>query len=229
MSRVAVVIPAYDEEASVARIVRGARRHGMVIVVDDGSRDATADQAEAAGARVLRHEENRGYDSALRTGFEHAVDQGFEVVVTLDADAQHDPDRVASFVAPIAAGRVDVVLGVRGSFQRPSEQLFGAYVRARYGVPDILCGMKAFSRSAVVRHRPALVWESIGTGLALECLRAHELFETVDVAVRPRAGASRFGRGAQAELRILRVLFEAVLRDVRGAARLTAAPRQAAR
>jgi glycosyltransferase involved in cell wall biosynthesis len=112
--RVAIVIAAYNEATSIATVVRGLKGYcDWCIVVCDGSRDDTASVALAAGARVLRHVVNRGQGAALLTGIRDAVKQGADVVVTFDADGQHDPLDIAALVEPIAMGQADVALGSR--------------------------------------------------------------------------------------------------------------------
>ncbi len=84
-----------------------------VVVVDDGSHDATAAEARAAGATVLRHLINRGQGAALRTGMDYALAQGARVIVTFDSDGQHDPADLAALVGPVARGECEVALGSR--------------------------------------------------------------------------------------------------------------------
>lgn len=96
------VIPAHDEEPRIGGVVEGARRHLPVLVVDDGSSDATAEVAARSGARVIRQAPNRGKGSALRAGFAAALAEGVEAVVTLDADGQHDPAEIPAFLANYA-------------------------------------------------------------------------------------------------------------------------------
>jgi glycosyltransferase involved in cell wall biosynthesis len=110
-----VVVPAFNEAARVASVVAGLRTHfDTVVVVDDGSADATADLARAAGARVVRHPGNLGQGAALQTGFAFALtDPAMQHVITFDSDGQH---RVEDAVALLAVARetgVDVVLGSR--------------------------------------------------------------------------------------------------------------------
>ncbi|MGC4094258.1 MAG: glycosyltransferase family 2 protein [Polyangiaceae bacterium] len=119
--KVAFVVPAYRAERTLAPVVAGllegaksltAAGETPVIVVDDGSNDATADVARQAGAELLRHESNRGKGAALLTGFRHAAQQGARAVVTVDADGQHPPEQaieLARHPAPADA----LVLGVR--------------------------------------------------------------------------------------------------------------------
>ncbi len=106
-----IVIPAHDEAATISRVVRGARAHAPVIVVDDGSHDATAQAAALAGADVCRHPRRLGKAQALRTGVAAARERGATHVVTLDADGQHDPDDVPALLA--AAAPRTLVVGAR--------------------------------------------------------------------------------------------------------------------
>jgi len=96
------LIPAHDEEPRIGRVVEAALRHLPVLVIDDGSSDATAGVAARAGARVIRQAPNRGKGAALRAGFSTALGDGAEAVITLDADGQHDPAEIPAFLATYA-------------------------------------------------------------------------------------------------------------------------------
>ena len=116
--RLAVLIPAYNEAESIAAVL--GRIPGdvcgvetAVLVVDDGSRDGTADIARAHGAVVARHVINRGGGAALRTGYRLLVDSGASIVVTLDADGQHRPEEMERLVRPVLDGEVDIAHGSR--------------------------------------------------------------------------------------------------------------------
>lgn len=115
---VAVLIPAYDEQEALGPVLRAippevAGIRTAVLVVDDGSSDATGAVARAHGAVVARHHVNRGGGAALRTGYRLLSASGARVVVTLDGDGQHRPAEMERLVAPILSGRVDVTLGSR--------------------------------------------------------------------------------------------------------------------
>ena len=97
-----VVIPAHDEAPRIGRVVEAALRHLPVLVVDDGSADATAVVADRAGAHVIRQAPNQGKGAALRAGFSVALGEGVEAVITLDADGQHDPAEIPAFLATYA-------------------------------------------------------------------------------------------------------------------------------
>jgi glycosyltransferase involved in cell wall biosynthesis len=114
-SRLAIV-PARNEEAAVARVVEELRAFDPdldVLVIDDGSEDATADTAAAAGAVVVRLPFNLGIGGAVQTGFKYALEHGYDTVIRLDGDGQHDPQEIPQLLGPLARDEADVVVGSR--------------------------------------------------------------------------------------------------------------------
>jgi len=115
-----VVIPAFNEAAVIARVVGEVARAGYrVVVVDDGSRDATADLARAAGATVIEHPFNLGQGAALQTGIDYALAQGAERIVSFDADGQHRVTDIARLTEALTDERADFALGSRFLGQAP--------------------------------------------------------------------------------------------------------------
>lgn len=211
-SRLAIIIPAYREAASIGRVVEAARAHGDVIVVDDCSPDATGPLAANAGATVVRNEVNRGYDGTLSRGFEEAARLGFSHAVTMDADGEHDPATLVHFRRLLLEEAVPLVLGVRPRKQRLAEVVMGWYVRARFGVRDILCGMKGYDLALWRANGGFDHSDSIGTELAINSLRRGEVFRQVPVPGTRRRDAPRFDRRFRANMRI----FAALIRTMRG-------------
>lgn len=112
--RFAVLIPALNAERTVPRVVVETRRElEPVLVIDDGSSDATGKVAAAVGATVLRHDVNRGKGAALKTGFAWALERGFDAVITLDADGQHLPSEIPKFIEEWRESRADLIIGGR--------------------------------------------------------------------------------------------------------------------
>ncbi len=113
---IAVVIPAYNASSSLDALLHRSslvhpREH--TIVVNDGSRDATAETAARAGAVVLSHDVNRGKGAALRTGCAYALEHGYDGVVTMDADLQHKPEDIPRFLAAFSETNADIIIGSR--------------------------------------------------------------------------------------------------------------------
>lgn len=210
-SRVAIVIPALNEASTIESVVLAASKWGTCIVVDDGSSDSTYARARAAGAIVVTHPQNRGYDAALNSGFRHASEDGFEVIVTLDADGQHEPSLVARLIETIDAG-ADLVLGVRNHRARLAEHLFACYTMALWRIRDPLCGLKAY-RSEVFRalgHFDS--YGSVGTELTLFALRRGMRVRQIPFEVRERKDQPRFGHRFAANYRIMRSLAISLFR-----------------
>lgn len=117
--RLLALIPAYNEVAAIQRVVTESLRHLPVLVVDDGSRDDTAKLAEAAGATVLVQKPNQGKGAALRRGFAWALDGGYDGVIALDGDGQHDPAEIPAFVRLFGAEQADLIIGCRRFDEMP--------------------------------------------------------------------------------------------------------------
>ncbi len=118
--KILALIPAYNEQDRITPVLTEARQHLPVLVVDDGSRDATADRAEAAGVHVLRQIPNQGKGAALVAGFRWALDEGYEAVITLDADGQHDSAEIPAFLEAYQARHSDLIIGARDFSQMPT-------------------------------------------------------------------------------------------------------------
>ena len=212
---IAIVIPAYNEEATIASVVKSVLPYGQAIVVNDGSSDATAYCAEDAGATVVTHRINRGYDEALNSGFFAANQSQYDAVITFDADGQHSVEMLEHYVAALTSG-VEVVLGVRERSARLSEWLFRRYTCYRLGWKDPLCGMKGY-RLSVYRQRGYFdSCHSIGTELAMYALVKGCRFLQLDVPVSKRKDNPRFASTFRANVLILSALYKIHIRYGQG-------------
>jgi glycosyltransferase involved in cell wall biosynthesis len=212
--RVGIVIPALNEAASIGAVVAQAIRFGIAIVVDDGSQDETGSVATSVGADVVRHECNRGYDRAIDSGFARADALDCDIVVTMDADGQHNPLSLEHFITAIAEG-ADIVVGVRDRRQRFAEHAFGWISRRLWGIEDPLCGMKAYRIDTYRRLGHFDSYGSIGTELAIYAASQGYKFAQLPLRTRDRIGAPRFGRLLRANWLILRALAIALTRSRR--------------
>ena len=111
--RTLIIIPAYNEELTIGSVVILSRKYGDVLVIDDGSIDRTYEVSKEAGAIVIRHSINKGKGAALKTAFEYALSKEYEIIVTMDADGQHDPDEIPLLIDPIVKDKADIVIGSR--------------------------------------------------------------------------------------------------------------------
>jgi glycosyltransferase involved in cell wall biosynthesis len=121
--RLLVVVPAHNEAPNLKPVIRGiqvALPAADVVVVDDGSTDRTADVARMAGAHVVAHPFNLGYGVAIETGFKFALAGGYDYLIHLDGDGQHEPAGVHEILQQLRAGTADVVVGSRYLAQAPA-------------------------------------------------------------------------------------------------------------
>jgi glycosyltransferase involved in cell wall biosynthesis len=193
----AVVIPAYNEEPTVAGVVREipAEAAGLqteVIVVVDGARDATAARATEAGALVCDVAANRGQGAALRLGYWLARARGAEVIATIDADGQYEPSEIGAVVEPILGGRADFVSGSRrlgrelttDRMRHLGVLVFGAAfsVLVRHRITDPACGLRAMRAevtAAVTLEQPQYQASELMISAALNGFRLAEVPTTM--------------------------------------------------
>lgn len=232
MGSVLVIVPAWNEEKNVGRTVaeiRAADRSYDIVVVDDGSTDATAQVARDAGAVVLSLPFNLGVGGAMKTGFTYAQRHGYERVVQVDADGQHNPLDVARVLAGL--NDADIAIGARfadvGDYHvrgpRRWAMLFLAAVVsrvARVKLTDVTSGFRAANRYAIsqyVKYYPA---EYLGDTVDSLVAAAHAglTVTQVPVAMRPRMHGSPSQNYLSSTVYLLRSVFAlglALLRGVR--------------
>ncbi len=156
--KIIVGMPAYNEGKYVGSLVLQARQYvETVVVVDDGSTDHTSKVAELAGAKVVRHGENRGYGNAIRSILAEAKKQNADILVTLDADSQHNPEEIPSLIKAVSEG-FDVVIGSRemqknaiATYRRLGQRVLSrlTYIASRRRLSDTESGFRAYSRKAI--------------------------------------------------------------------------------
>ncbi len=205
------LIPGYQAGPRIAAVVEGAARHLPVIVVDDGSTDDTAAQAETAGATVIRQVPNQGKGAALRAGFRHALEVGADAVVTLDADGQHDPAEIPAFLAAYERDRPELVIGRRDFRQMPAvrrlSNTLGGWVFSAAvgrGVPDNQSGYRLIGRGLMrtlldsneqgFEFEVEMIARCIALGLPIGWVPIRTIYAGEPSHVRPRQHLTQFLR-----------------------------------
>lgn len=210
-----IIIPAHNEEMTIDTVVSFARDHGSVLVIDDASTDMTAKIASGGGALVKSLPCNVGYQTAIEVGILECLNMGFDYVVTLDADGQLDAASLSVFMQRLKSAQPNLIIAQRDKVSRVSERLFNAYIFWRYGVTDILCGMKGYKLTMLQQTSRFFNKYSAGTGLATALLRKGVSPETVDVKVYDRLyGFSRFGGDVRANIKIIIAFIMCVCCDI---------------
>ncbi len=159
MSNFCIIIPGYNEAGRIGNVVRSALAYCTdIVVIDDGSKDSTADEAKQAGATVIVHEINKGKGTALNTGFQYAKNKGYEFLITMDADGQHDCADIPGFITAYKSGNYACIVGNRMAnaqgmpLIRRLTNLFLSWLLSRemkQWVPDTQNGLRLFQCSVI--------------------------------------------------------------------------------
>jgi len=204
--KVAIVIPAFNEEATISAVVQSVKKYGTVIVINDASTDKTKQIAESVGAIVVNHSENQGYDGALNSGFIKADGLGCDAIITFDADGQHSAKLLKKYINELKNG-VDLVLGIRPNPARIAEKLFMYYTRSKFKWYDPLCGMKGYSMELYRKCGHFDSRGSIGTELATYGLVNSFSYAQIYIEITKRKDQPRFSSIFKANFKIMKALF----------------------
>lgn len=211
--RVYVVIPAYNEAAVIADVITAVKASCPdIIVVDDGSRDATGAIARRSGVYVIRHVINRGQGAALQTGIEFALMAGADIIVTFDADGQHDAADISRLTAPIIAGACDIALGSRflgETIDLPAVRrlllragILFTRVTSGAAVSDTHNGLRAFSRRAAECIRLRLDGMAHASEIIDQVIRSGLPWREIPVTIRYTDYSRAKGQSSRGAIKI---------------------------
>ena len=202
----AIIVPAYNEEKTISKVVEKLIPYGKPIVIVDGSSDSTSIRALKAGALVVTHSKNLGYDEALNSGFRKAFSMSYSVALTFDADGQHDESLIPIFLQKLNNGN-DVVVGIRNKKQRFAEYVFAWYTNVRFNIKDPLCGMKAYKKNIYELLGHFDSYGSAGTELMLFAAKNKFPIGEVAINIGEREDAPRFGTNFTGDYKIIRAML----------------------
>lgn len=192
--RLIINIPAFNEEEAIGKTIKRISRsfdgfdEVRIHVVNDGSKDKTAEVAREAGADlVYTHEVNRGIGKTFRTGVEQALEAGADAMVNIDADGQFDPNDIPKLLAPILAGEADMVVanrfgehkaenipGMKDKLNRFAARIVGGFMKTK--IDDLTCGFRALNRETLLRlnlpgdftYTQETIIDALGKGLKVK-------------------------------------------------------------
>ncbi len=208
-TNIAIIVPALNEEKTIGTVIDGVKHAGQVIVVNDGSNDNTAQVSAEHGAMVVSHLVNKGYDMALYSGFKKSLEIKASIVLSIDADGQHNPEDIQKFIDILERNEADIVLGYRPKAARISERIFRIWAKYFYGIEDILCGLKAYNTSALLPFIEFVKLETVGTAAAIKIVQNNGRLKQLPIEVNDREDIPRLGRALRANW----IIFKAMLRS----------------
>jgi hypothetical protein len=195
-STLAVLVPAWNEEVTVADVVSKIRNDCQydVIVINDASTDRTAERAAAAGATVLNLPINLGAWGATQTGIRFALKRGYRQVITMDADGQHLPAAIPDLLVPIAAGEADMVIGSCTQRGSKARKMAWRFFRGMTGleIEDLTSGFRAYDLPAmkILASKKATLLEYQDVGVLLLLIHAGLRMQEIKVPMCVRVSGS---------------------------------------
>jgi len=223
--KIYIVIAAYNEEKSIKNVVSTLKEEGYsnIVVIDDGSKDDTQTASLNAGATVLRHIINRGQGAALKTGIDYSLDEGADIIVTFDADGQHDAKEIKKMIKPIIEKKVDITLGSRFLNQKSNTPLVKriilkggilfTWLISGIKLTDTHNGFRALSRNAAEKIEIKQDRMEHASEIIDEIKRKNLKYVEVPVTIKYTEYSMQKGQSVFNAIRIaLRMIYKKVMR-----------------
>lgn len=201
-----IIIPAYNEEKTINKVISKGSKFADVIVVNDNSSDNTRNISEKTAKYTINHKSNLGYDKTLESGIRFALTKNYKILITVDADDQHPVEKIPDFINKINSGN-SLVIGKRSQTNRYIEDIFALISRYFWGIEDPLCGMKAYKANTIGELKEFNTYNSIGTELSFRLVKKGCKFENLNIYVKERSGSSRMGSNILTSINILKSIF----------------------
>jgi glycosyltransferase involved in cell wall biosynthesis len=211
--KICVIIPTYNESREIGRIVREIKQQGLdVLVIDDGSSDRTSESARDSGAIVLRNEDNKGKGASLVKGFRYALNNGFDAVITMDGDGQHQPQEISSIIQLAKYSDSGILIGNRmqGAKNMPlirflTNRIMSWFISCliRQKVPDTQCGFRLIKKDVLksvslatskYETESELLIRSSRLGFKIESLPIRTMYRGEKSQINPFTDTLRFIR-----------------------------------
>jgi glycosyltransferase involved in cell wall biosynthesis len=215
-SSVLALVPAWNEAARIQPVLEGVRSWMPVLVVDDGSTDDTPALSRACGATVVRHGQNQGKGAALQTGFAWALKHGYDAVLTLDADGQHDPADIPKFLSAYRADAGALIIGQRNFSQMPFPRKvvnpLGSWLLSlALGVRilDNQSGYRLYTRRVLEALGPASTGFELEVQVIVQAVRKEMRIGWVEIRTIYDTGKKSYFRPVKDTVRFLDVVWRA--------------------
>ena len=206
-----LVIPAYNEQATLARVIEGVKKYvDQVVVVNDASTDTTAQVAKQMRVNLISNQQNLGYAKSLERGLRLAFAKGASYCICWDADGQHVLKNLPKILTIIKSDQPDIIVGKRQQHNRWMERVWGIYSRSRYGFSDPLCGLKVYSKQVWEKYGDVETKYTIATELLFKAVEDGMKWREIEVAVKKRVDQSRFGDAVKGNWLELRALINVI-------------------
>lgn len=208
-SKVAIIIPSYNEENTISTVINNVIIYGVPIVINDNSTDKTLNILSNIKKKILFHtnKKNLGYEKSLQIGFEIAEKNKFEFVITIDADNQFDHKDIERLITKSQFS--DIVVAEREKLQRLGEYIFSFFFNYLFHIKDPLSGLKLYKMKIFQQNNNIFDSKNlIGTELLIKALKKKCKISTIKVKTIKRLDSSRYGSSLQSNIKIMLGIFK---------------------
>ena len=204
-NKIAIVIPAFNEEKTIISVVLKAKKYGVPLVVNDGSTDGTEKLLLKRNIKVIKNDKNSGYHFSIKKGIKYAYSKKYKYIITYDADGQHkitDLKRTLEYLK-----KNDLVYTERKKYGRSSERIFSLFSNTLFKVKDPLSGLKGYKRNIFFNYKFNFNENLFGSEILINSINRNFKIKKFDIKVYKRKDKSRVGHSLLIDLQIFMSCF----------------------
>ena len=208
-SKIAILIPVFNEESTISKVVKSCLKHGSVIIVDDCSTDSSKKilkKYKSKYLKVISNKKNIGYEKSLDRGFKYIKKKKFQIFVTYDADNQFFIKDLKRIIKLLLIGN-DIIVGKRHKFQRPSEYIVNFFSSFFLKIYDPLCGLKGYNIRVIKQSNYFDKNSYSGTELLFNSVSNNLKLKQINIRTKSRLGETRFGSSLTTEIHLMRIII----------------------
>ena len=210
---VCFIIPAYNEEKNIAKVILKCKKIGEVLVINDGSYDNTENISKKFGSIIINNNKNKGYDKSIQKGLKFAFKRGYKYAITIDADGQHLIKDALKIYTNLKKNFI-VAAGIRNRKQRIMEYIFEIYTKLFFDLHDPLCGLKGYNLKSTKQYGLLNSKNYIGTLVLLNAKKKGAKILQTKISQKKRIGESKFGGDLSGNFKILKVFCTVVYKNI---------------
>ncbi len=207
------IIPAYNEEENIAKVILKCKKIGGVMVINDGSTDNTENISIKLGSIVINNKKNKGYDTSIQEGLKSAYKLGYKYAITIDADGQHLIKDALKIYRNLKKDFI-ITAGIREKKQRIMEYIFEIYTKYFFDLCDPLCGLKGYNLKSNKQFGLLNKKNYIGTLVLLNAKKNGAKVKQIKISQKKRSGGSKFGGDFYGNFKILRAFCLVVVKHI---------------
>ena len=208
-SEFAIVIPVYNEEKLLKKIIYKCKNLGDLIIVNDGSTDRSSKIINKFKIKTILHKKNLGYDASILSGFLFAKKKSYKYLIFIDADGELPIKTIKSIKRLLSNGK-DIVSGVRNKKNRSLEILFSAVSYIFWGIRDPMCGMKGFNLKKISKIKDKFTSKTFATEILFKLLKIQNSIAQIPIKVKKRRDKSKVGNSYKVQILILKSIVKSI-------------------